>query len=74
MNTLEKLDKDTIKSKDYGHLNLDERIELAAQKIANGELLSFRGASTETYLKVMNRAKQIELENNFPWCPCDECK
>ena len=71
MNTL---DKNTIKSKNYGHLDLEERIELAAQKIANGELLSFRGASTETYLKVMDRVRQIELENNFPWCPCEECK
>lgn len=71
MNTL---DKNTIKSKNYGHLDLEQRIELAAQKIANGELVSFRGASTETYLMVMDRVKQIELENNFPWCPCEECK
>jgi len=67
------LDKNTIKSVKYGHLDLEQRIELAAQKIANGELLSFRGASLDTYNKVMARAKQIELENNFPWCPCEEC-
>lgn len=71
MNTL---DKNTIKSAKYGHLDLAERIEIAAQKIANGELVSFRGASTDTYVKVMERVTQINLENNFPWCPCEECK
>jgi hypothetical protein len=71
MNTL---DKNTIKHSKFGHLDLEQRIELAAQKIANGELVSFRGASAETYGKVMQRVEQINLENNFPWCPCEECK
>ena len=68
------LDKNEIKSAKYGHLSLEERIEIAAQKIVSGELVSFRGASTETYTKVMERVTQINLENNFPWCPCEECK
>lgn len=68
------LDKNTIKSVKYGHLDLEQRIELAAQKIANGEVVSFRGASADTYTKVMQRVAQINLENNFPWCPCEECE
>lgn len=68
------LDKNEIKSSKYGHLDLAQRIEVAAQKIANGELVSFRGASADTYTKVMARVEQINLEKEFPWCPCEECK
>ena len=68
------LDKKEIKSAKYGHLSLDERIYLAAEKVANGELVSFRGASVETYQKVMQLASRIEAEKQMPWCPCEECK
>ena len=70
MNTL---DKNTIKSAKYGHLNLDQRIMLAAEMMANGEVISFRGASADTYLKVQQLATRIKQEREFPWCPCEEC-
>jgi len=70
MNTL---DKNTIKSAKYGHLDLEQRILLAATMVANGEVLSFRGASAETYLKVQRLANRIKQEREFPWCPCEEC-
>ena len=70
MNTL---DKNTIKSAKYGHLDLSERIEIAAQKIANGEIVSFRGASADTYKKVVALANRIKQEREFPQCPCGEC-
>jgi hypothetical protein len=70
MNTL---DKNTIKSAKYGHLTLDERIQVAAQMMADGHLISFRGASAETYQKVQALANRIKQEREFPWCPCEEC-
>jgi hypothetical protein len=70
MNTL---DKNTIKHSKFGHLNLEERINLAATMVANGEVLSFRGASADTYNKVMALANKIKLEREFPQCPCGEC-
>jgi len=70
MNTL---DKNTIKSTKFGHLNLEERINLAATMVANGEVVSFRGASADTYNKVMAIANRIKQDREFPQCPCEEC-
>ena len=70
MNTL---DKNTIKHSKFGHLNLEERIVLAATMVANGELVSFRGASADTYAKVQRLANRIKQEREFPQCPCGEC-
>ena len=67
------LDKNYIKSSKYGHLNLEQRIRLAAEKVANGELVSFRGASVTTYAKVMRLANRIKQDREFPQCPCEEC-
>jgi hypothetical protein len=71
MNTL---DKNTIKHSKFGHLNLEERINLAATMVANGEVLSFRGASADTYNKVMALANRIKQDREFPQCPCGECE
>ena len=70
MNTL---DKNTIKHSKFGHLNLEERINLAATMVANGEVVSFRGASADTYNKVMALANKIKQDREFPQCPCGEC-
>ena len=67
------LDKNYIKSAKYGHLNLEQRIVLAAEKVANGEVVSFRGASADTYKKVVALANRIKQEREFPQCPCGEC-
>lgn len=71
MNTL---DKNTIKSAKYGHLNLEQRIVLAAEKMANGEVISFRGASADTYKKVVALSNRIKQDREFPQCPCGECE
>jgi hypothetical protein len=70
MNTL---DKNTIKHSKFGHLDLEQRITLAATMVANGEVVSFRGASADTYNKVQALANKIKLEREFPQCPCGEC-
>lgn len=67
------LDKEYIKSSKYGQYNLEQRIQIAAEKVANGEVVSFRGASAETYQKVQRLANRIKQEREFPWCPCEEC-
>lgn len=67
------LDKNTIKHSRFGHLDLEQRICLGAEMVANGELVSFRGASAETYRKVMALANRIKQEREFPQCPCGEC-
>jgi hypothetical protein len=67
------LDKNYIKSSKYGQYNLEQRIIIAAEKVANGELVSFRGASADTYNKVQALANRIKLEREFPQCPCGEC-
>jgi hypothetical protein len=67
------LDKNTIKSAKYGHLNLDQRIAVAAQMVVDGQVVSFRGASADTYTKVMALANRIKQELEFPQCPCGEC-
>jgi hypothetical protein len=67
------LDNNYIESSTYGHLSLNQRIALAAEKVANGELVNFRGASVTTYAKVMRLANKIKQERQFPLCPCEEC-
>lgn len=54
-------------------LTLNNKIEIAAQMVANGELVSFRGASADTYNKVMALANRIKQDKEFPLCPCEEC-
>jgi hypothetical protein len=68
------LDKNYIKSAKYGQYNLDQRIAIAAHMLANGEVVSFRGASADTYLKVERLANRIKQEREFPQCPCGECE
>jgi hypothetical protein len=67
------LDRNTIKHSQFGHLDLGQRIRLGAEMIANGETVSFRGASAETYRLVMTLANRIKQEREFPQCPCGEC-
>ena len=54
-------------------LTLNNKIAIAAQMVANGELVSFRGASADTYNKVMALANRIKQDREFPQCPCGEC-
>jgi ribosomal 50S subunit-recycling heat shock protein len=54
-------------------LTLEQKIIKAAHMVANGELVSFRGASADTYLKVERLANRIKQEREFPQCPCGEC-
>jgi len=54
-------------------LELNNKINLAAQMVAEGKLVSFRGASADTYNKVMALANKIKQDNEFPQCPCEEC-
>ncbi len=68
------LDKNYIKSSKYGQYNLEQRIAIAAEKVANGEVVSFRGASADTYNKVIALANRIKQEREFPQCPCGECE
>ena len=67
------LDKNTISHSKYGQLDLDQRIAIAAQMVVDGQLVSFRGASADTYNKVMALANRIKQELDFPQCPCEEC-
>jgi hypothetical protein len=69
------LDNNYIESSTYGHLSLNQRIALAAEKVANGELVNFRGASVTTYAKVIRLANRIKQEREFhSVCPCGECE
>jgi ribosomal 50S subunit-recycling heat shock protein len=54
-------------------LTLEQKIAKAAHMIANGEVVSFRGASADTYIKVERLANRIKNEREFPQCPCGEC-
>jgi hypothetical protein len=54
-------------------LTLNQKINLAAQMVAEGKLVSFRGASADTYQKVMALANKIKQDREFPLCPCGEC-
>jgi hypothetical protein len=67
------LDKQYIKSDKYGQLDLDQRIAVAAQMVVDGQTVSFRGASADTYNKVMALANRIKQELEFMPCPCEEC-
>lgn len=67
------LDKNTIKHSKFGHLDLNARIQLAAEMMANGEVISFRGASADTYNKVVALSNRIKQEREFPQCPCEQC-
>ena len=70
---MDTLDKNKINNKTYGHLALDQRIAVAAQMVVDGQTVSFRGASADTYNKVMALANRIKQELEFPQCPCEEC-
>jgi hypothetical protein len=67
------LDKNKIKSAKYGRYNLEQRISIAAEMVADGKPVSFRGASADTYTKVMALVNRIKQDREFPLCPCDEC-
>ena len=67
------LDQNYIESSAYGHMTLNQRIALAAEKVANGEVVNFRGASVTTYAKVMRLANRIKQEREFPQCQCGQC-
>jgi hypothetical protein len=54
-------------------LTPNQKIAIAAEMVANGELVSFRGASVTTYAKVMRLANKIKQDREFPLCPCGEC-
>jgi ATP-dependent protease HslVU (ClpYQ) peptidase subunit len=54
-------------------LTLEQKINKAAHLIAEGKLVSFRGASADTYIKVEALARKIKQEKEFPQCPCEEC-
>ena len=54
-------------------LTLEQKINKAAQMVANGEVVSFRGASADTYKKVMALANRIKQDSEFPQCPCGQC-
>jgi hypothetical protein len=54
-------------------LTLQEKINKAALMVANGELVSFRGASPATYIEVQRLANRIKQDRLFPQCPCEEC-
>jgi ribosomal 50S subunit-recycling heat shock protein len=56
-------------------LTLEQKIMKAAHMVANGEVVSFRGASADTYIKVEKLANRIKQERLFPSvCPCGECE
>ena len=54
-------------------LTLEQKINKAAQLIAEGKVVSFRGASPATYIEVMRIANRIKQDAEFPQCPCEEC-
>ncbi len=55
-------------------LTLEQKITKAAHMVANGEVVSFRGASADTYKKVMALANRIKQDREFPQCPCGQCE
>ena len=54
-------------------LTLEQKITKAAHMIANGQTVSFRGASADTVIKVERLANSIKQDMEFPQCPCGEC-
>lgn len=63
----------TTLTNQYRGLSLDQKIAIAAQMVVDGKTVSFRGASADTYNKVMQLANRIKQELEFPLCPCEEC-
>jgi hypothetical protein len=63
----------TTLTNQYRGLSLDQKIAIAAQMVVDGKTVSFRGASADTYNKVMQLANRIKQELEFPQCPCEEC-
>ncbi len=63
----------TTLTNQYRGLSLDQKIAIAAQMVVDGKTVSFRGASADTYNKVMLLANRIKQELEFPLCPCEEC-
>jgi hypothetical protein len=63
----------TTLTNQYKGLSLDQKIAIAAQMVVDGKTVSFRGASADTYNKVMLLANRIKQELEFPLCPCEEC-
>ena len=57
----------------YKGLTLDQKIAIAAQMVVDGKVVSYRGASADTYIKVQKLANRIKQELEFPQCPCEEC-
>ena len=55
-------------------LELNNKINIAAQMIADGKLVSYRGASADTVAKVEALANRIKQDREFPQCPCEECE
>ena len=54
-------------------LTLEQKIAKAAHMVANGEVVSYRGASADTVVKVERMANLIKQDREFPQCPCGEC-
>ena len=54
-------------------LTLEQKINKAAHMIASGQVVSFRGASADTVVKVERLANRIKQDREFPQCPCGEC-
>jgi ribosomal 50S subunit-recycling heat shock protein len=55
-------------------LTLEQKIAKAAHMLANGEVVSYRGASADTVVKVERMANRIKQEQEFPQCPCGQCE
>jgi hypothetical protein len=73
LHTKRKVVKMTTLTNQYKGLSLDQKIAIAAQMVVDGKTVSFRGASADTYNKVMLLANRIKQELEFPLCPCEEC-
>ena len=54
-------------------LTLEQKITKAAHMVANGQTVSYRGASADTVLKVERLANRIKQDREFPQCPCGQC-
>ena len=63
----------TTLTNNYKGLSLDQKIAIAAQMVVDGKTVSFRGASPDTYNKVIALANRIKQELEFPLCSCEEC-
>ncbi len=65
-----------IKRKEFtmNSLTLEQKINKAAHLVAEGKVVSFRGASADTYKKVMALANRIKQDLEFPQCPCGSCE